>query len=136
MDEQELHQRFAHLRIRGEWFRPASDLMAFINSLKGPQKPHPDPKVRDGQIEQIKLLAAAYPDSQAVTCRVSKMLSQFRNLKKSADDEHRSHLRQAILDNATELEQIVRDGGKYIHDNHWRDRRQAFAERYGIIPPR
>lgn len=29
-DEAALHERFAHLRIRGEWFRPDDDLLAFI----------------------------------------------------------------------------------------------------------
>jgi hypothetical protein len=29
-DEKELHARFKHLRLRGEWFRPQPDLVAFI----------------------------------------------------------------------------------------------------------
>lgn len=29
-DERHLHDRFAHLRVSGEWFQPASDLMAYI----------------------------------------------------------------------------------------------------------
>lgn len=28
--EPDLHARFAHLRVRGEWFEPAADLLAFI----------------------------------------------------------------------------------------------------------
>jgi hypothetical protein len=28
--ERALHDRFAHLRVSGEWFRPADDLMAYI----------------------------------------------------------------------------------------------------------
>ena len=32
--EQELHERFAHLRLRGEWFRPGADLWAYIESLE------------------------------------------------------------------------------------------------------
>lgn len=32
--ERELHQKFAHLRVQGEWFRPEPDLMSFIHSLK------------------------------------------------------------------------------------------------------
>jgi hypothetical protein len=34
-DEYQTHQRFAHLRQRGEWFRPEPDLLAFISSLTG-----------------------------------------------------------------------------------------------------
>ncbi len=31
--ESELHQRFAHARVRGEWFRPAPDLCDFIKEV-------------------------------------------------------------------------------------------------------
>lgn len=33
-EEQRTHQRFWHLRERGEWFRPGSELLEFIRSLK------------------------------------------------------------------------------------------------------
>lgn len=29
-DEKDVHRAFAHLRMRGEWFRPEPDLLAFI----------------------------------------------------------------------------------------------------------
>ena len=32
--ERELHERFDHLRLRGEWFRPGADLWAYIESLE------------------------------------------------------------------------------------------------------
>lgn len=32
-DEKALHKRFKHLRTTGEWFRPESELMEFIQSL-------------------------------------------------------------------------------------------------------
>ncbi len=32
--EQELHVRFAHLRMAGEWFRPGADLWAYIETLE------------------------------------------------------------------------------------------------------
>lgn len=31
-EERETHARFAHLRVRGEWFRPGEDLLAFIHA--------------------------------------------------------------------------------------------------------
>jgi hypothetical protein len=37
--EKELHQRFAHLRIRGEWFRLAGEISAHIALLPKPEKP-------------------------------------------------------------------------------------------------
>lgn len=33
-DEKSLHARFAHLNYRGEWFHPAPELLAYIESLK------------------------------------------------------------------------------------------------------
>jgi hypothetical protein len=32
--EKELHRRFSHLRLTGEWFRPGEDLLRFITFLK------------------------------------------------------------------------------------------------------
>lgn len=32
--EMELHRKFAHLRVRGEWFRKAPDLMDYIEQIK------------------------------------------------------------------------------------------------------
>jgi hypothetical protein len=35
--ERALHQRFDHLRLRGEWFRPGMELLAYIESLRAAQ---------------------------------------------------------------------------------------------------
>ncbi len=35
-DERKMHQKFKHLRIAGEWFKPAPDLMAFIEAGGNP----------------------------------------------------------------------------------------------------
>lgn len=32
--EKQLHQQFKHLRIRGEWFRPAPELLLLVRDLK------------------------------------------------------------------------------------------------------
>lgn len=32
-DEQRVHDRFRHLRIEGEWYRPAPELLSFIESV-------------------------------------------------------------------------------------------------------
>lgn len=34
-DEFQTHQRFAHLRLKGEWFKAAPELLSFIEGLKG-----------------------------------------------------------------------------------------------------
>lgn len=33
--EEAMHAKFSHLRIRGEWFSPGPDLLAYINKLRG-----------------------------------------------------------------------------------------------------
>lgn len=46
MSEYSLHQRFAHLRISGEWFRPEPELADFIRELRDnpPEVPAPAPE--------------------------------------------------------------------------------------------
>ena len=42
-DEYKIQQRFSHLRIRGEWFRPGQDLLDYIEELrKIPELPFKD----------------------------------------------------------------------------------------------
>ncbi|MET4197320.1 hypothetical protein ABIA95_000138 [Bradyrhizobium sp. LA8.1] len=51
-DEGKTHQRFAHLRVHGEWFRAEADLLQFIEEVKAAPVPAPPtydfsrPKVR------------------------------------------------------------------------------------------
>ncbi len=35
-EERAVHDRFAHLRVEGEWFSPGDDLLAFISSECAP----------------------------------------------------------------------------------------------------
>lgn len=44
--EHELHQRFSGSRIRGEWFHPSPELMAFVETLPKPQPR--SPRIREG----------------------------------------------------------------------------------------
>lgn len=39
LNEGQWHARFAHLRLRGEWFRPAPELLAAIAALSPPSTP-------------------------------------------------------------------------------------------------
>jgi hypothetical protein len=39
LEEAQLHRKFAHLRMHGEWFRAEPELLDFIESLNA----HPDP---------------------------------------------------------------------------------------------
>jgi hypothetical protein len=44
-EEQSLHARFGHLRIRGEWFKDHSDLREYIRAHTTPAVPSPVPPV-------------------------------------------------------------------------------------------
>lgn len=37
--ETELHTRFSHLRVKGEWFKPGDDLLSYIRSEAQDHKP-------------------------------------------------------------------------------------------------
>jgi hypothetical protein len=43
-DEQSLHRRFAHLHIRGEWFRPENDLLAYVATVEAHRRRQYDRK--------------------------------------------------------------------------------------------
>lgn len=43
-DEYQTHQRFAHLRLHGEWFRPEPELLDFIAGLGAPAETQPSLK--------------------------------------------------------------------------------------------
>jgi Meiotically Up-regulated Gene 113 (MUG113) protein len=45
-DEKMLHEHFAHLRHRGEWFRRDAELLAFIEKLKAAHRAALPPEVR------------------------------------------------------------------------------------------
>lgn len=34
VDEKRLHERFSRYRVRGEWFEPSADLLAYIQTLE------------------------------------------------------------------------------------------------------
>lgn len=50
VDEYQTHQRFAHLRIRGEWFRSEPELLSYIEQINTAfgqcADPEPEPTVR------------------------------------------------------------------------------------------
>lgn len=37
-EEKIIHNKFSHLRIRGEWYKPEPDLLSYIHSLKEPNQ--------------------------------------------------------------------------------------------------
>jgi hypothetical protein len=55
LNEYEIHQRFAHLRTRGEWFKAEPELLEFIVKLKM-EAPEPKKGPRKDEPEHIRLL--------------------------------------------------------------------------------
>lgn len=53
-DEREIHQRFAHARLVGEWFNPDPDIIALAHQYPPPDVPrHRKMTIRAGQIPEI-----------------------------------------------------------------------------------
>jgi excisionase family DNA binding protein len=61
--EQALHARFAHLRVRGEWFRLAEEVRLFLNTEGEEYKPHLHDPVADRELiglsETARLLSVS-----------------------------------------------------------------------------
>lgn len=65
--EIELHKRFAHLRVRGEWFRPNEELLAFIRNDAQSHEP-------DAEVAQMTI---RLPDSLLARAEnIGKRMSQ------------------------------------------------------------
>jgi hypothetical protein len=74
-EERALHRKFSHLRLRGEWFKPGPELLAFIAPFAVAPSDEPD---RDD-------LIGALGGSRAVAeyCGVSgQVVSNWRNLQR------------------------------------------------------
>lgn len=53
-DERALHERFAHLRLKGEWFRSEASLLAFIEMLRTDGKGTVVSQALRAQISQVR----------------------------------------------------------------------------------
>jgi hypothetical protein len=84
--EYETHKRFAHLRVRGEWFRPESDLLAFIEEMKVAAEPTPPPPPpppeEDPIISRFHGLRIRHAGNKAITVRLSNAIGALETLKK------------------------------------------------------
>jgi len=100
-DEMTVHQQFAHLRIRGEWFRAEADLIEFIETIKPhhvagpdviepkpiPAKEQPDPRliaIRDLRRDLIKKRSSLPAKARPI---VSNLIEQTLNIHDEADLE-------------------------------------------------
>lgn len=127
-NEQELHKRFAHLHIRGEWFRSGPELTEYIATLGEPQGPSPTPpkekkqpippnpfKVKAAEIQQeLATLEAKYP-TLPVQERCKHILDALKRIARNRDPEAAIDM---IGDCLEQLDQIAKDGGEFIIDHH------------------
>jgi T5orf172 domain len=83
--EKELHARFAHLRVRGEWFRYTREIRDFLRQEADEFQPDVhDPGVADtdGQAEWKGSLAAVRPRCQASGRRIIVWVQRFADRPK------------------------------------------------------
>ncbi len=81
--ERELHQRFSHARVRGEWFQPVPDLLRFIlghaasaavvsATVSGTQ----EPERLLAFLEQAAFLVSLAPDAQTLLVSPKSRLTE------------------------------------------------------------
>ena len=104
IDEPTAHKKFDHLRVRGEWFRAAPDLLEFITQVKAeadraPTRPYPTMKATEltGEIERccrhLKRLRAKRPLGKRSL--VTDLIAQLEKLPRNPD-VMRPTIRQTI----------------------------------------
>lgn len=118
LDELSIHARFAHLRIRGEWFRAEPDLMTFIKRLRGGGTYAPmTPKEQIKEACQGLVRLKRKHENPAISVRCDLLRARLERL--AADPDSPSN-RSLAMQTARELEQMKRDGWQYIHVHHSR----------------
>lgn len=122
--ERSLHEKFEHLAIGGEWFRPEQGLLDFIDHVRRTKQ---TPLARADEARrtrhQLNLIARQHKGNVVVINRVRTLVGYMRYLAEAKDDPERAdRLRKGIVETAESLAQVLRDGGEYVPENH---RRQA-----------
>lgn len=108
--EREAHQRFEHLRIRGEWFRADKELFKFIDSLKKgkkPAKPTPRPKKpASAEMNSLMALRAKHGADSPIGHRCSNLIGQVRSMQ-DVEGDHREALADFMRQQAAQLKQLL-----------------------------
>lgn len=87
--EAEAHARFQHLRLRGEWFEAAPDLLEFLAQL--PERTH----LHRAHQERALCCVAARGPGYVVRSRLSVLVETEVELARRADAERREAARRA-----------------------------------------
>ena len=99
--EYEVHQQFAHLRLRGEWFRADRELLQFIEGLVAAHEParvrlKPTTAREVTLVEKLHALRRAHGVTSAVGYHCSNLTELIPNFQASTDPDHRAGLALSI----------------------------------------
>lgn len=95
------HQKFAHLRVSGEWFQASPELLDFIEEVKaeaaGLPKRKPDPPDHPELAVLRKKLCGQYPHMSAdARPHASNLIQQIKNFL-DGDEDQRERLRPFMM---------------------------------------
>lgn len=88
-DEQDLHQKFSDIRIRGEWFRATPELLAFIVDACAQPNPASAPARPESPADQIRRHLVALAQSEwppLVSCYFQSVDWALNRAEKNPDD--------------------------------------------------
>lgn len=116
INEYETHQRFAHLRTRGEWFRAEQELIQFIEYAKvkfgeaaryqkAPKRP-PAPK-RPTLARKLYALRTKHRGNEPITNRISILLGQLKTMEAPSNPAHKAELRRLIMHTSESLNKLL-----------------------------
>lgn len=120
-EEFDLHQKFAHLRLNGEWFRAEPELLTFIDALpkepvSGPMPETPAPiaprEMRGSEFDAIRRKLTPLRNSKTLDFagrqRLTTILSIIQNINSAArEPEYREKLIGAFKQQFAEFEQHI-----------------------------
>ncbi len=105
-DERELHQRFCHLKIRGEWFEPAEELTDLIYSKVRQRHNLPAPSRETlAIIKDLINQRAGYGALTPIGHRHSNLIEMTRNIE-YAEGEQRRNLTVNIARTVREIAEL------------------------------
>jgi T5orf172 domain. len=109
--ERAAQEKFKHLKMMGEWFRPEQELWDFIEELKAGLTPNTGPRIRKGspKIEGTVtgLLKQRRGASQVKKNLIHNMIQQLRNYSAEEDPVAKANLERMIAYTAGKLEQAA-----------------------------
>lgn len=120
--ENAIHRKFRHLRVRGEWFRPDPELLAFIEEVQ--RRPVPTPSFRRLRLQGVpkiknpkqgrtalRRLSDDWPDNPAVGMRVFILCENLKCIER--DPSSIARIAPSMNQTMAELACVLRNQGEY-----------------------